>query len=148
MITGLDINGVEILQAKRVFHHANLKFICKAFEPGMFFDEKFDIVLFAASVQYFPSLQTVLNDALSILKENGEIHITDSHVYKAGGQYLAAQRTEKYYAQLGCPEMAGHYYHHVINELLPFNHKILLNPESLFARITKKDPFYWISITP
>ncbi|MEI9943399.1 MAG: hypothetical protein WDN26_04195 [Chitinophagaceae bacterium] len=44
-------------------------------------DRQFDIIIFAAAIQYFPSLAGIINTALDLLKEDGEIHIIDSHFY-------------------------------------------------------------------
>lgn len=145
-VTGLDINEPEIMQAKRVFQKDNLKFICGSFNPEMFLNERFDIILFAASIQYFPSVKSILERAFLCLNKNGEVHIMDTNFYKPNEVADAAKRTEEYYEMLGYPEMAAHYFHHAINDLLPFYHKILFNPKRLINKITKKDPFYWVVV--
>jgi ubiquinone/menaquinone biosynthesis C-methylase UbiE len=145
-VTGLDINEPEIMQAKRVFQKDHLEFICGGFEPGMFKDQKFDVILFAASVQYFSSVKNILESAFLCLNKNGEIHIMDTNFYKPNEVANAAKRTEEYYEMLGYPEMAAHYFHHSINDLQPFNYKILFNPKRLINKISKKDPFYWVVV--
>jgi len=145
-VIGLDINQVEILQAKRVFKKDDLEFIWDSFSPKMFSQAKFDIILFAASIQYFPSLKGILQNALTCLTEKGEIHIMDTHFYKPGKIDSAVRRTENYYTTLGYPEMAAYYFHHPVNDLRQFNYKILVNPGSVFNRISKKEPFHWITI--
>jgi ubiquinone/menaquinone biosynthesis C-methylase UbiE len=145
-VTGLDINEPEIMQAKRVFQKDNLEFICGSFESRMFLNERFDVILFAASIQYFPSIKNILDGAFSCLNKNGEIHIMDTNFYTPNEVTNAAQRTKEYYAMLGYPEMAAHYFHHSINDLQPFNYKILFNPKRLINKIGKKDPFYWVVI--
>jgi len=145
-VTGLDVNEPEILQAKRVFQKNNLEFICGSFDPGMFADQKFDVIVFAASIQYFPSVKGVLESAFLCLDKNGEVHIMDTNFYKPNEVANAAKRTEEYYKMLGYPEMAPHYFHHAINDLLPFNYKILFNPKRLINKISKKDPFYWVVV--
>jgi ubiquinone/menaquinone biosynthesis C-methylase UbiE len=145
-VIGLDINQVEINQAKRVFKKQNLEFIGDAFKPGMFKETKFDVILFAASIQYFKSLKDILESALTCLAENGEIHIIDSHFYKPVEVGSAIRRTENYYANLGYPEMAAYYFHHTLNDLKQFNYKVLINPRHVFNKISKKELFYWIVI--
>src|SRR5258708_4522573 len=54
-VTGLDINQVEIEQAQRVFKIDNLDFIYDSFNESTFENENFDVIIFAASLQYFPS---------------------------------------------------------------------------------------------
>lgn len=146
-VIGLDINEVEITQAKRVFKKDNLEFIWDNFNHEIFSEREFDIILFAASISYFPSLKEVLENALTCLAKQGEIHIMDTHFYKSGEVENAVRRCENYYKMLDCPEMAGHYFHHTINDLHQFNYKILVNPHSVINKISKKEPFYWISIS-
>ena len=82
-VTGLDINSAELQQAKRIFrNNARLKFIAGEINSPILADKKFDVILFAASIQYFPSLKQVLNNALQHLNESGEIHILDTNFYK------------------------------------------------------------------
>jgi len=145
-VIGLDINEPEINQAKRVFKKDNLDFLTGIFTPELFADEKFDIILFAASIQYFSSLKEILQKSLHCLTERGEIHIVDSHFYEPSEVKNAAARCIDYYTNLGFPEMAGHYFHHSTADLLPFNCTMLINPGSLMNRISKKEPFYWIAI--
>lgn len=144
-VIGLDINRVDINQAERVFRRKNLEFICGQFKPGMFKEIKFDIILFAASIQYFPSLNKILADALTCLARNGEIHIIDSPFYKSNEVQNAALRTENYYKDLGYPQMASYYFHHTLINLQQFNYKVLMRPVNLLNRF-KIRPFYWIMI--
>jgi ubiquinone/menaquinone biosynthesis C-methylase UbiE len=104
-VTGLDINEPEIMQAKRVFQKDNLQFICGSFNPEMFLIERFDIILFAASIQYFPSVKSILEHAFLCLNKNGEVHIMDTNFYKPNEVADAAKRTEEYYEMLGYPEI-------------------------------------------
>jgi hypothetical protein len=54
--------------------------------------DPFDIVVFAASVQYFASLAAIIvNKALSALKPNGgTVHLIDSNFYSPEGVISAA----------------------------------------------------------
>src|SRR6185503_17845788 len=75
-IIGADINFAEVQQAARVFHHKpNLHFIYGDAESGLFEDRQFDVIVFAASIQYFPSLSNPINNAIRLLKSKGNIHI-------------------------------------------------------------------------
>lgn len=145
-VTGIDINEPEIMQAKRLFKSENLDFICAGFVPEMFAGQKFDVIVFAASVQYFPSLRRILENALSCLSRNGEIHIIDANFYRSDQVEDAARRTENYYKDMGYPEMAAYYFHHTMNDLKPFNYRVLFNPHRLLNKLSKKDPFYWVAI--
>ena len=145
-VTGIDVNEPEIMQAKRLFKNERLDFICAGFDPKMFSDQKFDVILFAASIQYFPSIKNILQDALSCLNRNGEIHIIDTNFYSPNQVEGAARRTEQYYSEMGYPEMAAYYFHHTVNDLKPFNYQLLFNPHRLVNKISKKDPFYWVAV--
>nr|WP_256484418.1 class I SAM-dependent methyltransferase [Mucilaginibacter flavidus] len=145
-VTGIDVNEPEIMQAKRLFKNERLDFICAGFDPTMFSGSKFDVILFAASIQYFPSLKNILQSALSCLKGNGEIHIIDTNFYSANQVEGAARRTEQYYNDMGYPEMAAYYFHHTVNDLKPFNYRVLFNPHRLVNKMSKRDPFYWVTI--
>lgn len=145
-VTGLDVNSTEIAQANRVFKENNLQFITDNFneyQPGT---ERFDILVFAAALQYFPSAAEVLTRALDVLNPGGEIHIIDTPFYTRADALLAAQRCRDYYTDMGIPEMAGHYFHHSINEMHAFKYRIFYNPRALLNRLLKKGPFCWIVI--
>lgn len=145
-VIGLDINHVEINQASRVFKKKNLQFIYDTFNDNTFENEKFDVIVFAASLQYFPSLINVLKQAQAILNKRGEIHIIDTPFYDSEEASEAENRSRDYYASLGFPEMADYYYHHSISEFWGFKYRVLFNPHSIINRLFKKDPFYWIAI--
>lgn len=145
-VTGLDINQIEIDQANRVFKKDNLEFIYDSFNDNTFDNQQFDVIVFAASLQYFPSVINVLKQALSILRQGGEIHIMDTPFYNPPEAEKADERSSKYYAALGFPEMAEHYFHHSISEFWGFKYQVLFNPANIFNRMFKKDPFYWITI--
>lgn len=147
-VTGLDINTIELQQAAAVFSHLpNLRFLNGDITNKVLSDKKFDIIIFAASVQYFDSLKKIFNTALEHLTLQGEIHIIDTKFYPLHEAILAQQRTKKYYKELGFAEMEAHYFHHTFEELNVFQYKILYNPSSLFNKILfSKNPFPWIVI--
>ena len=147
-LIGIDINGEELNQAKRVFSQIeNLEFFNCSFQDEMFSDRKFDIIVFAASVQYFSSLKKVLNESLERLKPGGEIHIIDSHLYRQNETNAASLRSNEYYRAIGFPEMSDQYFHHSLEDLKLFNHDVLYDPNSIINKLKKnKNPFYWVSI--
>jgi len=145
-VTGIDVNHAEIMQASRVFRTPNLEFIYDSFNENTFDTERFDIIVFAASLQYFPSVVTILQQAERVLNRGGEIHIIDTPFYETEMVSKAAERCRSYYKDMGIPEMADHYFHHSISEFWGFNYRILLNPDGWFSRLFKKHPFYWIAI--
>jgi ubiquinone/menaquinone biosynthesis C-methylase UbiE len=147
-ITGLDINTVELEQARRVFHRVpNLKFKEGDICSGILADEKFDLILFAASIQYFESLEEILKIATGYLTLQGEIHIIDSHLYQPYEITEAKQRSKKYFTYMGFPEMAHSYFHHCINAIDSLHFHILYNPNSWRNKwLSSRNPFHWLVI--
>jgi ubiquinone/menaquinone biosynthesis C-methylase UbiE len=147
-VTGIDINRIELKQARKVFSSKrNLNFIAGDIRSGILRDKKFDLIVFAASIQYFKSLKEIINTSLQYLTLQGEIHILDSPFYLPEKIFPASQRTKKYFAEIGFPEMSHYYFHHSIRELQSFNYKILYNPHSWLNKISfRPPPFHWIII--
>jgi SAM-dependent methyltransferase len=147
-VTGMDINFTELQQAARVFSNdPNLRFIHGDIDSGILGERQFDCIVFAASIQYFPSLKKVLFKTLSCLKSGGEIHVLDSPFYKPENLERAKRHSLAYYTSFGYPEMADYYFHHSIEDLRPFHHVLLHNPHSVRSRIFGgKSPFPWIRI--
>ena len=147
-VTGLDINTKEIEQAKRVFNKLpNLNFMRGSLQDEFLKDEKFDMIIFASSIQYFPSLKQTIGPAVERLTLLGEVHIMDSPFYQPHEIEAARQRTKVWFSSAGYSEMAGYYHHHTLNELETFQFKILHHPHSWKNKLSiKKNPFYWISI--
>lgn len=147
-VIGIDINKYELTQAQRVFGNVqNLTFIYG--NPDQFSGTKifFDVIVFAASIQYFFPLQDIITISLQLLKPGGEIHIIDSNLYKEHQLADARHRSIVYYTALECTEMADYYYHHKLQDLNVFMPKILSGP-NLHRRLLgiRYHPFYWIKI--
>lgn len=147
-VTGIDVNTPELEQARRVFKKIpGLYFINGTLQADGLKDKKFDLILFAASLQYFPSLKEVITLALDKLTLQGEIHIMDSPFYGQSEIESARQRSKEHFSRMGFAEMAAHYFHHSIAELDNFQYKILHHPHSWKNKLSiKKNPFYWITI--
>ncbi len=148
-VLGIDINQVELRHAEKIFSlsKANLKFMYGDIRSEILADKKFDLIVFAASIQYFKSLKEIVNVALQHLTLQGEIHILDSIFYKMDEVSMAKKRSKKYFSDLGFPEMSGFYFHHGLHKLKPFNYSVIYNPQAWFNRLLHRgNPFYWISI--
>jgi ubiquinone/menaquinone biosynthesis C-methylase UbiE len=147
-VTGLDINTTELEQAKRVFGRIpNLDFVKGSLQNDHEQGKKFDMIVFAASIQYFSSLKQIINTAVEHLTLLGEIHIMDSPFYQQHEIEAARQRTKEYYSSVGFAGMEKYYYRHTLSELESFQYKILQHPFSWKNKLSiKKNPFYWISI--
>ena len=146
-VIGSDINLMELQQAVRVFcKNSKLKFVYGDIRSGMLDDMNFDVIIFASSIQYFPTLEEILFVSLSHLNPNGEIHILDSPIYREQQIESAKYRSREYFTSIGSPEMSNFYFHHSYGQLSPFNYKLLTNPNSLANRLFLKIPFPWICI--
>lgn len=144
-VIGIDINATELTQAAHVFKKDNLEY--RAVEISDIEEGDFDIIVFAASIQYFRSLEQIVKQVLSFLSANGEVHILDTYLYQPSDIGAAMRRSKLYYSGLGFDEMSNYYFHHSIDELKKFNYKILFNPKSLMNKLKgNKTPFFWIRI--
>lgn len=145
-VIAMDINHTEIEQACRVFKNDNLQFVHGTLNSPVS-DARFDVIVFAAALPYFKSVQNTLQTALGQLYPNGEIHIIDTHFYRPDDLTKAIRNCQVYYKNMGVAEMAGQYFHHTWVDLNGFKYCFLFNPKGLIGRLTKRSPFYWISIT-
>ncbi|MDB5253489.1 MAG: class SAM-dependent methyltransferase [Flaviaesturariibacter sp.] len=147
IVTGTDINELELTQAQRVFHRPNLSFSAGGLDR-LHVSEGFDIVVFAASFQYFQEPSRTLGEALSRLCDAGEVHIIDSHFYSPASARTAAARSRSNFEEKGFPALAGSYHHHTWDSLGSFRPAVL-NRLSLFAKRLQKNgcPFPWVRIT-
>lgn len=141
---GVDINLQELEQAVRVFKSANLQFAYWDVFDTIPFNEKFDVIVLNAVVQYFSDFYKLINRLKSLLSVNGEIHIIDSPFYENDKIEAAKERTDEYYRLMNVPEMSQNYYHNSIDCIQNF--EVLYTPEkSKIKQLIKgKDiPFGW-----
>jgi len=152
-VYAVDLNLLELEQGARVFSNTtSLRFIYGDIFDNIFPEDRFDSILMASSVQYFPDIQKLIERLLGLLKAGEEIHIIDTLFYTEVSAGAARQRTIDYYQKLGYPGMADHYHHHHWADLAGFRYKINYDPGSNFNRfrrgILKRtiSPFPWIII--
>jgi ubiquinone/menaquinone biosynthesis C-methylase UbiE len=108
-VTGLDINHTELEQALRVFRDVdNIRFVDEVKEMAA----DIEIIIFSASIQYFPVLEETLQWSLRRLTPGGEIHILDSPFYDTEELVAAQKRSMDHFAALGFPGMATYYHFH------------------------------------
>jgi ubiquinone/menaquinone biosynthesis C-methylase UbiE len=146
-ITGIDINHQELEQARRVFKKPNLEFIYGSPGDDFLSGKIFNLIVFAASIQYFPSVSHALKNCMKLLSPKGEIHIIDSHFYAENEKIPARIRSQEYFQSQGAPLMHSYYFHHGYNDLQGFPYKVMnkfqLQLESLSG---KGRSFPWICI--
>ncbi len=148
-VTGIDINATELTQARRVFvYRSNLEFVLGDIRSGVLADRRYDAVVFAASMQYFPDLrETVRFVQRSLLRAGGELHILDTPFYAPQALGGARQRTRAYFEALGCPEMTAYYFHHSRSLLQELGARVAYDPSSLWQRWRRhRNPFCWYII--
>lgn len=123
IVIGLEPGIDDYLQANRVFgknprlswHHGPLDSLGE--------NHEFDLILLAASLQYFPSLTQVDQQLAPRLRASGSIHILDSKLYPPHQLAAARERSRQYYQAVGFPEMADYYFHHSIEEAKSLGYK-------------------------
>jgi ubiquinone/menaquinone biosynthesis C-methylase UbiE len=147
-VVGLDVNLLELQQAERVFAAStNLAFVYGDIDSAFLENQRFDVVIFAAAIQYFESLPGIIQKAFERLNEGGEIHILDSHFYERKELKMAKQRSADYFKRKGFEGMRQFYFHRSLEELGCFRYSILYHPNSRISRFFgTKNPFYWICI--
>jgi release factor glutamine methyltransferase len=146
-VVGLDVNFTELKQAQNVFKKQNLFFVYDALSEEFLSHFNFDIAVFAASAQYFPSIEQTIQMILLLLNKGGEVHILDTNFYKAEDVEAAHKRTKEYYLKLGFPEFEQYYHHHSFDELKNFCVDKLYDPsavKNIFS--AHKNPFPWLRI--
>ncbi|MBP7448615.1 MAG: class I SAM-dependent methyltransferase [Flavobacteriales bacterium] len=137
-VLGLDPFAAELEQAARVFHDgptfARGDLLTTNLPPAYF-----DVVLFPASIQYFPEPSVVIKKAIRHLGPSGTIHVLDSVLYGSSVEAeKARQRSFDHYEAMGFPGMAANYHAHTLDAFLPLGHVQLLARPS--------GPWHWRSI--
>ena len=148
-IWAVDLNETELAQGARCFGRPNLRFVYADVLAGVLPQGYFDVVVLAASVQYFPDLSALWAALRNTLAVNGEIHIIDSHFYpNETARAAARQRTADYYARLGAPEMSAFYHHHLWADAVAAGAENLNRnwPTRLLQKVKWLAPFPWLRI--
>ena len=142
----LDINLMELNQAAKVFSdQSNLKFVYADIFDTWFDGKEFNIIIMAASIQYFQESEKLINRLLSLLTKNGEIHLIDSPLYKSEKESAEAnKRSAGYFLKQGSSAMGQYYFHHTRSFLK--NYKVHLIKPSLLEKITRSRLFPWFII--
>ena len=134
-VVGIDTNMRELMQAKRVFRGLrNLDFSASDISDGPLKDKQFDLIVFAAYIQFLPSLKAAIKNAIGHLTLMGQIHILDSPMNI--GENIWSKQTNDNDQQV-----------HHISELECFQYKIIYDPDAWNNKLfTKRDPYCHIVI--
>ena len=148
-VWGLDRSGQELAQAARLFGSNALAFLEADVYRAPFAARTFDAIVLASALQYFPDPPALFRALRLLLNPLGEIHLLDSPLYKPDELLAARERTRRYYASLGFPEMAEHYHHHPLSILEEFSPRWLYRPMRMPDRLVRllgrnASPFPWI----
>ena len=136
---GIDLNKFELEQAARVFGKSEkVKFIYGNIYENIFPPALFEIIIFAASIQYFKNLNLIITSVLPLLKPKGEIHIIDTYFYDKAEIENAKNRSDNYYKNLGFPLMSKNYYHHSWDELSYLEYDEINFSNNNFIKVLKK----------
>ena len=145
-VTGIDVNSVELEQARRVFtSQNNLSFELTEIEALETF--AVDVIVFAASIQYFADLHKTIDVVMKCLKEGGEIHIIDTHFYRDEEVSAARQRSKDYFQKMGFTALSDCYFHHRLSELSGYRYELMNREPRLLTWMKGKSPFPWIRIS-
>lgn len=117
-VIGIDVVADDIEQAKRAwadiptvtFFHGSIPFIVNTMHV-------FDVVLYAASMQYMQDARSSIEIALQITSRRGMVIVADTHWYDSLTIDAARERSIQHYAAIGVPSMIDCYFHHDINLL-------------------------------
>lgn len=152
IVTGMDINHMELEQGARIFGEDNLLFVYANIFDEELDDLKFDYIILASSLSYFDNLEKLVNRLQSMLNDNGEIHLIDNPTYDTSELDKAFQRSKYYYERLLVPNMSKYYFHHdILKAARKYDYEILYNPDSGYNKAKRKifknnSPFYWIKL--
>jgi 2-polyprenyl-3-methyl-5-hydroxy-6-metoxy-1,4-benzoquinol methylase len=116
-VVGVDLFTAELEQAARVFE-AGPRFARADLFHAALPKGGFDVVVFAACIQYFPDPARTLARAKELLRAEGQIHVMDSILYRSSAETTAAkERSREYYEGIGVPEMTAYYHAHTMEDL-------------------------------
>lgn len=148
-VTAVDLNMEELKRGAKVFEkNKNLQFIYGDIFENIVSQRTYDIIVCASSIQYFPSLASLIEGLILLLKPEGEIHIIDSPIYEESEVADARTRSRDYFINAGIQAMTEYYHHHTWKELKGFNYRINkgLMLTKFYAKINGMTQFPWIII--
>lgn len=151
-VLGIDVFTQELEQAARVFTDGPVFARADLFTSPLP-EHSFDVILFAASIQYFQNPSATMERAKRLMASDGEVHVMDSILYRSKTETLAAvERSRSYYQGIGVPEMALHYHAHELEALRSVgSSRILAAPSGMDRTLAKfgrpVSPFTHVVIT-
>lgn len=116
-VIGIDRSTRELEQAARVFPGPG--FMRAGPSDPLLPGGIFDVVVFAASIQYFADPAATIANVFRLLHPGGAVHILDSVLYADRASATAAdKRSRDYFKKLGATDLASYYHAHALPDLL------------------------------
>lgn len=150
-VVGVDVNAVELDQARRVFGGlSNLTFRnadILADPPPV---DGAGVVVLASVIQYAPDPASLVERLLDRSRATAEVHVLDSPVYDTAEVACARESTERHYAAIGVPEMARVYHHHTWDAFAGLPMDVLYRPGGPWRWVERhalrcaRSPFPWL----
>jgi ubiquinone/menaquinone biosynthesis C-methylase UbiE len=151
-VYAIDLNYHELQQAARIFGETtNVTWLYGDILSDVLPHDSMDYVVMASSLQYFVNISPLMESLFRILRDAGEIHIIDTPFYSANKKDKAAQRSRAYYASIGCPDFANHYFYRTYDELRDYSFRVQYHPKRVMNKVSNflgqgGSPFPWIII--
>lgn len=136
--TGIDVNKTELEQASRI-SEGRATFIYGDIFSDAFNDIEADVIIHAASIQYFSDPKLLMER----LRPKGTIHILDSPIYETGAAIEAKERSKKYFDSKDAPGMDRFYFHHEMDQ---FRGAEFLYKPNKIKKLLGGSPFPWLRI--
>jgi ubiquinone/menaquinone biosynthesis C-methylase UbiE len=151
-VCAIDLNYFELRQAASIFRKTtNAIWLYGNILSDIIPHDSIDCVVMASSMQYFMDIEQLMESLFQIVRDNGEIHIIDTPFYSAREKDKAAQRSTAYFASIGHPDFADHYFHRTYDELRNYSFRVQYHPNRVINKVRNilgqgGSPFPWIVI--
>jgi len=145
-LMGLDVNIVELNQAVEAFGASNITWVYGDILSDNLPENKFDIITFCGSFQYFEHPEKLLNHCKKLLHPGGEIHIIDSPFYPEAEIEAAKHRSIDYFHNMEVDTMNNYFHHNSYKIFDDYNITLKYKPNRFLRKLFKDSPFPWIMI--
>jgi ubiquinone/menaquinone biosynthesis C-methylase UbiE len=145
-VTGLDVNLAELKQAAEAFGSSNITWVYADIFLDNLPENKFDMITFCCSFQYFENPAQLLKRCKELLDPGGEIHIIDSPFYPETEIEAAQNRSMNYFRTMGTENMHKYYHHNSYAVFDGYDVMFKYKPNKFRTRVFKDSPFPWIII--
>lgn len=147
-VYAVDVNKKDMEQGAKCFPLERLHFIYGDVFEDIFPEKSFQLITLSSSIQYFTSLNDLIDRLFYFLDPDGEIHIIDSPLYKKSGDSGAAKKSRKHFESIGVPEMDKFHFHHGWDVIERRKHTVMYKPKGGMGKMfgKKENPLCWVRI--